>query len=125
MYKIKSTEKQVQATISAYLTVNNIIHWRVNSGAMKIKSRFIRFAYWLWPTSTKIREYTFLDLQGVLNDGRALYVECKATNEKPTVAQQNTINLIVRRNGVAFYADSLEMCVKKLKEFKVKLKVTA
>ena len=113
--KIKILEHDVQKTITDYLTYKNIICWRTNSGAMKIADRFIKFMSWIWPISSKIKSYSFLDISGMLDGGRYFTIEIKTPGKKPTDAQNNTISLICNRGGIAFYADSVDMMLEKFK----------
>jgi len=124
MVKIKEKEKDIQKAISDYLTLKNIIHWRVNSGAAfhndlnkKSGKRYIRFIYWLYPSSTKIKGYNFLDLAGIINGGLYFTIEVKRTGELPSVEQYNTIDLIKFRGAIAFWADSVDMMLEKFKQF--------
>ena len=113
---LKCTEKQVQKAISDYLSARSIIHRRTNSGGMKIANRYIRFMYWLYPVGTIRRgydEYAFLDIDGILPDGRAFFVECKATGKEPTIEQWNTIRLICGTPAIAMWADSIDMFIEK------------
>jgi len=118
---LKICESDVLITISEYLALKNIIHWRQNAGAMHKKDRYIQFARWMYPQSTKIREYSFLDLAGILSDGRFFVIEVKRPGETPTKAQLNTIELINMKDGIAFWANSLEMMIEKFKKRGVKL----
>lgn len=60
------------------------------------------------------------DLVGVIpsgpNEGRHIEVECKATNELPTMHQFDRIVRINQAGGIAFWVDSLEMAMYVLQE---------
>jgi len=56
----------VKAILDKYANSSRMRCWRVNTGAVRIGSRFIRFG---------IKGQA--DIQGVLSGGRAVFIECK------------------------------------------------
>lgn len=121
--ELKCTEKQVQNAISDYLTARRIVHWRQNSGAFTgeyeddkgtNKRRFFRFMYWMFP---KDDDFKFLDIGGILPDGRYFTVEVKATGKKPSKPQYRTISFIdISTNAEALWADSIDMFIEKFEK---------
>ena len=111
--RIKITEKNVQAAISDYLSIKSIVHWRQNSGAMVAeyngKKRFFRFMDWLFPK----KGLKFLDIGGIMPDGRYFTIEVKATGKKPTTEQYKTMEFIRSKNAIAVWADSIDMFIEK------------
>ncbi len=83
--------------------------WRVNSGAGHLvyrnggASQFIRFGFPGAP-----------DLHGVMNDGRALFVECKRAGGRLTDDQDKFLNDMRRVGAVAFMATSVEDVMREL-----------
>jgi hypothetical protein len=118
---MKIYERDVQAACLEYLILHSIPCWRQNSGMMTISRRFIRFLTWKWPRSTKVKPLKFLDIAGFLPDGKYFTIEIKVPGEEPNKGQQNTIDMIVNRGGVAFWADSVDMMVEKFKQFGYKI----
>lgn len=114
---IKQTENEVKRDISQFLSWNKIPHWRQNSGGREAehrgKRRWFWFMQWLWPA--KDEGFVFLDIGGLFLDGRYFEVEIKKTGGKPTKVQYKTIDFINKSNGVALWADSLEMFIEKWK----------
>jgi hypothetical protein len=120
---LKCTENQVKKAISDYLSMRKIPHWRQNSGGYAgeyekkdgtKKNRFFWFLKWLWP---KHEELVFLDLGGILPDGRYFEAEVKATGKEPTKAQYHTIAYIkTSTNAEALWADSIDMFIDKFEK---------
>jgi hypothetical protein len=69
---------------------------RMNSGAVRMGARFVRFG---WPGCP--------DVLGQLNDGRLLGVEVKAAKGKASPEQVAFLERINRAGGVAFVARDL------------------
>lgn len=73
------SESQVQEVISQWLSLNKIVHWRQNSGAMvinnlqKAKKRFVKFVFILYPRQDDLK---FTDLAGIC-EGVYFVIECK------------------------------------------------
>ena len=117
--KIKLSEKQVQNSISDWLSWNKIPHRRLNSGAFVdnyeskktgvIKTRFFNFIKWLWPKDDTLKT---LDLCGWYK-GKYFEVEIKATGKKPSKEQENTIYYLRNLDSISFWADSLDMFIEK------------
>ena len=100
-------EDEVLRDCLAYLQLNGIYCWRNNTGATKTKTGFVRFG-----------KVGSSDILGILPDGRFLAVECK--REKGGVIsekQKEFLGMIVKNQGVAIVANSIESLQKKLKEY--------
>ena len=118
----KQTENEVKRDIRQWLSWHHIPHWRQNSGGRrevyKNKKglevvRWFWFMQWLWPENDDL---VFLDIGGILpDDGRYFEIEAKKTGEEPTKRQYKTIHYINDINGIALWADSLDMFVEKWK----------
>ena len=68
---------------------------------------------WLWPSKD---ELVFLDIGGIMPNGKFFEIEIKATGKKPTKAQYKTIDYINNQtNAVALWADSIDMFIEKWK----------
>ena len=118
--KIRQSENEVKRDISQFLSWNHIPHWRQNSGGRRElyrnkkgveKYRWFWFMQWLWPD--KDEGLVFLDIGGMMPEGRYFEVEVKKTGERPTKAQYKTIDFINKHNGIALWADSLDMFIEK------------
>lgn len=118
---IDGTEKEVLVSISEWLSLNKIVHWRQNSGLMHIdnglpkpwqKKRFVKFGFFCFPHGI----LTFLDLAGVY-EGKFFSIECKRSGCKPSPAQLSTIRLITEQGGLAFSASSLDVVISAFVEF--------
>ena len=119
---MKLSEKQVQNSISNWLSWNKIPHRRLNSGAFVdnyeskktgvIKTRFFNFIKWLWPKDDTLKT---LDLCG-WHKGKYFEVEIKATGKKPSKDQEKTIAFLNDLGIISFWADSLEMFIYKWTE---------
>jgi len=105
----KVRERDVMEIVDQVLSAHHIFHWRNNTGAIKVRQRFIRFGY---PGSS--------DWLGICPDGRFLAVECKAPkNGRLSEKQKNFLECIARYGGVAIVADSCDSLLKQLKEQEV------
>jgi hypothetical protein len=71
-------------------------HERMNSGAVRIDGRFVRFGFPGCP-----------DILGQMKDGRLLAVEVKSPKGKPRPEQSEFIDKVRRAGGVAFIARNL------------------
>lgn len=104
------SERDIQSLISDWLSLNKIVHWRQNSGAIVLKNtssqgnRFIKFLFFLYPKGDAL---AFHDLAGIYQ-GTFFSIECKKPRGKPTTPQNNTINLINSQGGLSFCASSVE-----------------
>jgi hypothetical protein len=92
----KTPENDLKKAILRYLHFHKIPAWRINSGAIKIQDRYIRFSV---PGIS--------DIVGVLPDGRFLAVETKSAGNTLTPAQKDFLETITRNNGVAIVAYSI------------------
>lgn len=110
-------ESEVQAAILQYLVMRKILCWRSNSGGMvgeyKGRKRFVQFVR--FPNEEGLPDdfkKAMPDIGGVLNDGRALFIECKRRGEKPTQKQLNFLEAVRARLGVAIVAYSVDDVIK-------------
>lgn len=95
-------EKEIQASILDYLKLKRIFCWRNNSGMQFLpsangKMRAIRIGL---PGSA--------DILGITNDGRFLAIEVKRPGGKARPEQQEFLDAISSRGGLAFVATSLD-----------------
>ncbi|MDR0449933.1 MAG: VRR-NUC domain-containing protein [Treponema sp.] len=102
---VLTTESEVLNAACQFLSVHGIFHYRNNTGAYKIKDRFIRYGF---PGSS--------DIAGVCPDGRALYVECKKPGKKPSPRQREFLDRVNGLGAVGIVADSVLSLEKQLKE---------
>jgi hypothetical protein len=91
--------------------------WRQNNGMMQRGSRFIRFVRGMMRAPglgkrccepIKQGEEGIPDIAGVLCDGRAFFVECKAPTKKPSDAQALFLSDVARTGAIAIVAWSIE-----------------
>jgi len=92
----QTPENGLKRAILSYLHFHKIPAWRINSGAVKIQNRYIRFSV-----------PGIADLIGVLPDGRFLAVETKSAGNTLTPAQKDFLETITKNNGVAIVAYSI------------------
>jgi hypothetical protein len=93
------------------LRANPAVAWceRMNSGAVRIGSRFVRFG---WPGCP--------DVLGQLTDGRLLAVEVKAAKGRTSPEQVACLERINRAGGVGFTARDLRDVLRELATAKEK-----
>lgn len=105
--KIKIPEKEIQRAILQYLELVGIVAWRNNTGAIvshyKGHTRLIKFGH-----------KGSCDILGVLPGGRFLGIEVKDEKGKVSEDQQNFIDAINFKGGLAFVARTLEEVMEKL-----------
>jgi VRR-NUC domain. len=91
------SEKQIQDTALEMLRVHPKVAWvhRMNVGAVKRGSRYIRFG-----------KPGMFDITGQLCDGRRLEIEMKRKGQKLRPEQQEYMDLVNRSGGLAFMATS-------------------
>lgn len=108
------TESEVQTSIMDWLSLNQIFHWRQNTGFFKgeyktskkgiyggeVHNRVIRFGH---PGTS--------DILGLLPNGRFLAIEVKRPGGKPTEAQLEFIDNINANGGLAFVSDNLDKVI--------------
>lgn len=92
-------EKAIQDAILAVLRYHPRVAWveRMNVGATKIGTRFVRFG-----------RPGMCDITGQLKDGRRLEIEVKRPGKKPTPEQCAFIDMVNEAGGFAFVARSIE-----------------
>jgi hypothetical protein len=107
------TEKEVVAECLQYAFVSGLALRRQNTGAGRARGRFVRFG------EVGQCDYTGVCTvvrDGVVTRGVHIEVEFKATGRTPRSEQRDYIQRIRAQGAVAFYADSLEMFTRKLRE---------
>jgi VRR-NUC domain len=92
----ETPENDLKKAILSYLHFHKIPAWRINSGAVKIQNRYIRFSV-----------LGIADIIGVLPDGRFLAVETKSAGNTLIPGQKGFLETITRNNGVAIVAYSI------------------
>ncbi|MDE2022406.1 MAG: VRR-NUC domain-containing protein, partial [Patescibacteria group bacterium] len=93
-------ERDVLAAVLAALRLHPkvALAYRMNTGGMQdAHGNHVRFGF---PGSP--------DIHGMLKNGRALYVECKRRDTKPTPDQQAFLDRVNRHGGLAFVARSID-----------------
>lgn len=103
------TEAQIQSAILQYLNLKGILAWRANSGMHMAHHNGKDYMIRLAPKGTS-------DIIGCLGNGKMLAIEVKRPKGVPTSDQQNFIDKINQRGGVAFVATSIDDVEKELKE---------
>jgi Holliday junction resolvase len=93
------TREQTLVThILAYLKINGHYVWRQNTGAMTTKQgNFVRFGY-----------KGISDIIGLTKEGKFIAIECKIKKNKPTQFQEDFLNEVSSRGGLACVAYSIE-----------------
>ena len=96
---MSATESQVLKSCLHYLQVRGIECWRANVGSMTIPgtTRFVRFGKKGMP-----------DIQGYMNDGRALFVECKSATGRLRPEQVAFLERAERAGCVVVVARSID-----------------
>lgn len=88
-----------------YLSATGIFHWRNNTGAVKVGSRFVKFGY-----------KGSSDIIGICPDGRFLAIECKREFKgKLSEHQKVFLTQIEKNGGVAIVTNSLVSMIEQLK----------
>src|SRR4051812_18906242 len=99
---VTETETDLVFRCLALLKHRGVFAWRQNQGAMKKRDdhgvRTIRF--------TSINGVS--DIIGVLPDGRFLAVECKRPGNVPSEDQQDFLDAVRRRGGIALVIYDVE-----------------
>lgn len=88
-----------------YLAIKGIYAWRNNTGAVKTETGFVRFG-----------KRGSSDIIGILDDGRFLAIECKSKRGRTTPEQDEFIEDINSRGGVAFVAHDVGEAIKVINE---------
>lgn len=101
--RIKVLERDVKRAVLDYCAAERVFVQVRNVGAVKIDKRFIRFAK---PGQA--------DLWFIMN-GRHGECELKAPGKKPTDEQLRWLEECRAAGAIAFYADSLDMFIEKLR----------
>jgi len=95
-------ESDIQHTIIQYLKYKKIFAWKYNSvGIKKPNGSYI-------PIGLK----GVSDIIGLTDDGKFIAIEVKMKGNKPSIYQEEFLNQIKQRNGIAIVAYSLEDVMK-------------
>lgn len=107
---VSPAERDLISSVARYLGKNESVAFshRMNVGATKIGSRFIRFAFPGCP-----------DFIGMLRGGRFFCVECKAPKGRLSPEQSRFIGLVNRFGGLAVVARSVGDVKLSLDDFKL------
>lgn len=100
-------EQGIQRTILEYLRWRGIFCWKNNTAGIYVKAR-----------NTYIPSHApgVSDILGVLPGGRFLAIEVKAPKGRVSPHQQQFIDSIIQRGGLAFVAHSVQEVEKGLNE---------
>lgn len=106
------TESQVIDAVIGYLhlrAAQGHIAWfkRNNGGGAKSDKRWIWF-YRLWMGDGKARSKGYVDIDGLLTDGRMFLIEVKGEGTKITNEQREIIERAKRYGAAAGFAGSVE-----------------
>jgi hypothetical protein len=99
-------EQELVKLILQYLNLKGHFCWRNNTGAVKsiYTDKHGKSRTRMWWAGIKGAS----DILGVLKGGKFLAIECKIGKNKPTIHQQNFLNQIHQRGGLAIVAYNLE-----------------
>lgn len=106
MKSLKVPEKAVLKAVKEYLDVmerlGRVVWWtRMQSGALKIGSRYIRMS----------REGT-PDIHGLLKGGRPFYIEVKGSDGKASPGQLEVLGKLREAGALAFIAHDVDFVEK-------------
>lgn len=114
MNRFKPNESDTIKQISDWLSINHIVHWRINSGACtginedkygRIKKRFVRFIRFLYP---KNEGYKLPDLE-IFYLGITIYAEVKRPGKhKDDPGQDKFLRMIIEGGGYAVKINCLQ-----------------
>jgi hypothetical protein len=102
-------ERETTPEILKWLADHNVMAWRVNSGKVKVGSRYI-----------KLGEEGHPDIAGILPGGKAIFIENKSNGSVLTTVQVQWINRAIRQGahvivalkGLEDVVDYFEMVIK-------------
>ncbi|MFH8039046.1 MAG: hypothetical protein QXJ14_03485 [Candidatus Aenigmatarchaeota archaeon] len=105
---MKSKEASLKKQILDFLRLNKIFAWNNrNVGVYNPKT-----GHYI-PSQIK----GVSDIIGILPDGRFLAIEVKVNNNKPTIYQLAFLEEVLRNNGIAILAYSLDDVIDNLKDY--------
>lgn len=104
--KYTNPERGIQTAILKYLHLKGIWAWVTNRKGRLVNGR--------WIPSQLPSGHS--DVMGILPGGRVLMVEVKDVGKKPTADQLAFMERVNALGGVAFWADSVDTVVSKLKD---------
>lgn len=91
-------EQDIQNQILEYLHLRRIKAYRINSGMIRTEHGHM----------VKLAPKGFSDIVGVLAGGRALFIEVKMGNNKPTALQEMFLEEMREQGALAFVAWGIE-----------------
>lgn len=96
VWKPKLTETSVMQTCYELLMAHPAVGlvWRQNTGAARVGERYIKFSF-----------KGASDLMAILQGGKFMAVECKATGKKPTAEQQAFLDNVNGCGGIGLWCD--------------------
>lgn len=102
------TEQSIQRAILDYLRYRGIFCWKNNTAGIYVKAR-----------NTYIPSHApgVSDILGILPGGRFLAIEVKAPKGRVSPAQEQFLQTINERGGLAFVARSIDDVEEELKPF--------
>ena len=103
----KVGEKTVMKTVSQFLALHKIPHWRINSGGLRDKrNRLVRFG------AAGMSDYYAIGKNGV-----SIWIECKRPiGGVLSEPQKNFLDCINRNGGIGIVVNSVESLEEQLKE---------
>jgi len=91
-------EQDIQNQIIEYLHLRRIKAYRINSGMIRTDKGYM----------VKLAPRGFSDIVGVLEGGRALFIEVKMGKNKPTALQKMFLEEMREQGALAFVAWGIE-----------------
>jgi len=104
MNKLPQTEQQIQRAILEFLWAKGFLAFKFNNAGIRKND-----GSWI-PTGTK----GVSDILGIVPPGRFLAIEVKRPGKKATQLQQQFIDNVNAKNGLAFVAYSVDEAAEKL-----------
>jgi hypothetical protein len=100
-------ENSVLSMVKEYLSLRQIPHWRINSGALRDKyNRLVRFG-----------AEGMSDIYAIGPEGISIWIECKRPiGGRVSAAQREFLDCINRNGGIGIVVNSIESLEQQLKE---------
>jgi hypothetical protein len=108
---MSTPEGQILASIMEYLAVRKVLHFRMNTGAVKTENRFFRFGT---PGMSDIIAFRRINARGlkdfgeVLHLSKVLFLECKTPKGKQSEAQKAFQALVESHGHIYAVVRSIE-----------------
>ncbi len=108
--KIIPLERDILKTCLEWLNYQPGVRvWRQNTGSFKLEGAKARFF--------RAGSAGMADISGIGPEGRRIEIEVKRPGKVPTELQQDWLDEIIIRGGIAFWCDSPESCERKYRIF--------